>query len=155
MRALGPAIEGGFSIVGAPDIVFDAVAVDHLNSVRARLVLDFGSFVRVPGSWRDFPMNGRSARRPVRGTSLVEAVVAMAVMAFGMLAVVGVQSTLRLNADVAKQRSEAVRIAQEAMEAARGFGVIEAPATDRRAYADIGDVRARRWPATPPTPPSR
>jgi Tfp pilus assembly protein PilV len=81
-------------------------------------------------------------RRP-RGTSLVEALVAMAVMAIGMLAVVGVQSTLRLNADVAKQRSEAVRIAQEAMESARGFAVIETPAEGQTAYASTIDGAAR------------
>ncbi len=51
-----------------------------------------------------------------RGISLIEAVVALAVMAFGMLAFVGLQSSLRFNGDVAKQRAEAVRIAQEAIE---------------------------------------
>lgn len=80
------------------------------------------------------------ARRRLHGTSLVEAVVALAVMAFGMLAVVGVQSTLRLNADVAKQRSEAVRIAQEAMETARGFSAIEAPGAGQTAYGDIATM---------------
>jgi Tfp pilus assembly protein PilV len=82
-------------------------------------------------------------RRRQLGTSLVEALVAMAVMAFGMLAVVGVQATLRLNADVAKQRSEAVRIAQDAMEAARGFAAIEAPADGQTAYAALADAGAR------------
>ena len=81
-------------------------------------------------------------RSDARGTSLVEAIVAMAVMAFGMLAVVGIQSTLRLNADVAKQRSEAVRIAQDAMETARGFSVINAPGADQTAYADIASSAA-------------
>jgi Tfp pilus assembly protein PilV len=59
-----------------------------------------------------------------RGVSLVEAMVALAVMGFGMLAVVGVQSTLRLNGDIAKQRSEATRIAQDALEQGRTFQVI-------------------------------
>jgi Tfp pilus assembly protein PilV len=63
--------------------------------------------------------------RSSRGVSLVEAMVALAVMAFGMLAVVGVQSTLRLNADVAKQRSEATRIAQETVEALRSFTAVD------------------------------
>jgi Tfp pilus assembly protein PilV len=73
-----------------------------------------------------------------RGVSLIEALVALTVMSFGMLAVVGVQATLRLNSDVAKQRSEGVRIAQEAMEAWRGFAQLDAdPAAVRRAYADI------------------
>jgi Tfp pilus assembly protein PilV len=78
--------------------------------------------------------------RAQRGTSLVEAVVALAVMAFGMLAVVGVQSMLRLNADVAKQRSEAVRIAQDAMEDARAFAAIEAPLGGQSAFADIASA---------------
>jgi len=85
----------------------------------------------------------RARRCPLFGTSLIEAVVALAVMAFGMLAVVGVQSTLRLNADVAKQRSEAVRIAQEAMEAARAFAVIDNPVDGQSAYDDIDRIDAQ------------
>ena len=80
------------------------------------------------------------SQRTQRGTSLVEAVVALAVMAFGMLAVVGVQSMLRLNADVAKQRSEAVRIAQDALENARAFAAIEAPLGVQSAFADIASA---------------
>lgn len=54
-----------------------------------------------------------------RGISLIEALVALAVMAFGTLSVLGVQGSLRLNADVARQRSEALRIAQFEIENAR------------------------------------
>jgi Tfp pilus assembly protein PilV len=79
-------------------------------------------------------MKGQASAPTRRGTSLVEAVVALAVMAFGMLAVVAVQSTLRHNADIAKQRSEAVRIAQEAIEAARAFSVIDAPEAGQASY---------------------
>ncbi len=71
-----------------------------------------------------------------RGISLVEALVALGVMAFGMLAVVGMQSTLRANGDLARQRAEAVRIAQDAMEEWRGFTVMNTT-VDRTAYADI------------------
>ncbi len=46
--------EGSYSIVGAPVIAYAEAAVEQLSRVRARQVLDFGSFVRVPGSWRDF-----------------------------------------------------------------------------------------------------
>ena len=60
-----------------------------------------------------------------RGISLVEALVALAALAFGMLAVVGVQATLRENADVAKQRAEAVRIAQEDIELWRAFAKLD------------------------------
>ena len=63
--------------------------------------------------------------RDSRGASLVEAMVALAVMAFGMLAVVGVQSTLRYNGDVARQRSEATRLAQERLDQLRSFTAID------------------------------
>ena len=63
-----------------------------------------------------------------RGVSLVEALVAMAVMAFGMLAVVGLQVTLRTNGDLSKQRAEAVRIAQQSIEAWRAFAAVEVTA---------------------------
>ena len=56
-----------------------------------------------------------------RGLSLIEAMVAFAVMGFGMLGVLGIQATLRNNADQAKQRTEAVRIAQEALESWRAL----------------------------------
>lgn len=56
-----------------------------------------------------------------RGVSLIEAVVALAVMATGLLGIVGVQSSLRANSDIAKQRAEGVRLAQERIEELRGF----------------------------------
>jgi hypothetical protein len=60
----------------------------------------------------------------------------MAVMAFGMMAIVGLQTTLRLNSDVAKQRAEAVRIGEEAIETWRAYSVI-APSAGVAAYDDI------------------
>ena len=74
--------------------------------------------------------------RTVRGVSLIEALVALVVMAFGMVGVVGMQASLRMNADIAKQRSEAVRIAQEAIEARRAYSVMQTSA-GLSAYADI------------------
>lgn len=71
-----------------------------------------------------------------RGVSLIEALVALAVMAFGMLGVVGMQATLRYNGDIAKQRSEAVRLAQERIENRRAFTVYDS-AVGVDAYADI------------------
>lgn len=71
-------------------------------------------------------------RRRQRGVSLVEALVAMLVMSFGTVAVLGVQASLRMNADVAKQRSEAVRLAEEALEDYRDFGTL----ADFEALAD-------------------
>ena len=77
------------------------------------------------------PLNPPAARThaSTRGVTLIEALVALAVMSFGMLAVVGVQATLRVNGDVAKQRAEAVRIGQEAVERLRTDRVRELPVT--------------------------
>ena len=60
-------------------------------------------------------MNGQ------RGFTLVEALVALIIMAFGMLALAGMQMSLSRNADVSKQRSEAMRLAQDKMEALRSY----------------------------------
>jgi|GEM_PF-935638 len=62
-----------------------------------------------------------SLQREPTGVALIEALVAMLVMGIGSLAVLGAQTTLRFNADLSKQRSEAVRIAQEQIEQARTF----------------------------------
>lgn len=80
--------------------------------------------------------------RPVRGVSLIEALVAFAVLGFGMLGVVGIQTTLRANGDHAKQRSEAVRIAQEALEDWRAFSVLNATVGHARTYTDIDSAPA-------------
>jgi Tfp pilus assembly protein PilV len=72
--------------------------------------------------------------RAPRGISLIEALVAMAVMAFGMLGVVGMQATLRTNADLSKQRTEAMRIAQERMEDLRNFSVLTDPTATSKAF---------------------
>lgn len=63
-----------------------------------------------------------------RGMSLLEALVALVVMAFGMLALAGMQLNLSRSADVAKQRIEALRIAQERIELARSFTQLTANA---------------------------
>lgn len=74
--------------------------------------------------------------RRSRGVSLIEALVALAAMGFGLLGVVGLQSTMRFNSDIAKQRSEAVRIAQETIEARRSFSALNTT-IGQVAYADI------------------
>jgi Tfp pilus assembly protein PilV len=81
-------------------------------------------------------------RQRSRGVSLIEALVALAVMAFGMLGVVGMQAALRNGADQSKQRSEAVRLAQEEMERLRSFGQTETAPAGELTYALIGNVAA-------------
>lgn len=86
-------------------------------------------------------MTRTTAPRPLaRGVSLVEALVAFAVLAFGMLGVAGMQATLRFNADIAKQRSEAVRIAQETLEDWRAFSVLNVTAGHTATYSAIADL---------------
>ncbi len=74
--------------------------------------------------------------RRMRGTSLLEALVAFLVLSLGMLTIARLQTHLRASADVARQRSEAVRIAQQELESLRAFSVI-ATSAGARAYADI------------------
>ena len=69
-------------------------------------------------------MQHRNGRVP-RGVALIEALVALAVMAFGLLAVAGMQVTLRQNADLSRQRAEAVRIAQEEVERWRSYALLD------------------------------
>ncbi|GAB4036664.1 MAG: hypothetical protein Fur0014_03500 [Rubrivivax sp.] len=63
----------------------------------------------------------------------------MIVMSFGTLAVLGVQATLRTNGDIAKQRSEAVRIGQQTLERWRGFADLEGDDAQRLHFSDIAD----------------
>ena len=65
------------------------------------------------------------ARRAVRGISLIEAAIAVAVMSIGILALVGVQTTLRFNNDLARQRVDASRIAAQEVENLRFFTTLD------------------------------
>ncbi|GAB1391729.1 MAG: hypothetical protein AMXMBFR78_33540 [Rubrivivax sp.] len=82
-----------------------------------------------------------SSRRPghrsrSRGVSLIEAIVALAVMGFGMLGIAAMQSSLRQNSDTARQRAEATRLASEAIEAMRSYSVVNT-ASGKISYADL------------------
>ena len=79
-----------------------------------------------------FPM---MPRQEARGVALIEALVALLVMAFGMVAVAGLMTTMRRSADVAKQRGEALRIAQQQMEIWRDYSVLSSPTSNQRDYA--------------------
>jgi Tfp pilus assembly protein PilV len=80
--------------------------------------------------------SGQSRARRQRGTTLLEALVAFLVVSLGMLTVARVQTQLRLNSDLARQRSEAVRLAQEDLESLRAFAVVAASG-GLRSYADV------------------
>lgn len=64
-------------------------------------------------------MTHRSHRQ--RGITLVEALIGVLLLSLGLLGALRLQSWLRLNGDVAKQRTEAVRLAQQDLEQVRGF----------------------------------
>ncbi|MBC7954810.1 MAG: prepilin-type N-terminal cleavage/methylation domain-containing protein [Cytophagales bacterium] len=59
--------------------------------------------------------------RRQRGITLIEALVGFLILSLGLLGALRLQSWLRLNGDVARQRTEAVRLAQQDMEQLRAF----------------------------------
>lgn len=69
--------------------------------------------------------NSRLSRANIRGFTLIEALVAMLVMSFGMVAIAGFQGSLTRNSDLAKQRSEATRFAEQKMEQLRAYGQVD------------------------------
>lgn len=82
----------------------------------------------------------RPAAARQRGVTLIEALVALLVMSFGMLALVGLMSNLRFGADLAKQRSEAMRIARAEIASLRAYSELTrgagTPAT-AKVYSEI------------------
>lgn len=68
--------------------------------------------------------NSLRYRSNARGFTLIEAMVALLVMSFGMLAIAGFQTTLFRNSDIAKQRTEATQLAQQKMEELRAYGQV-------------------------------
>ncbi|MBI5258734.1 MAG: prepilin-type N-terminal cleavage/methylation domain-containing protein [Burkholderiales bacterium] len=71
-----------------------------------------------------------------RGFALIESLIALVIVAFGLLVLAGVNLKLARNEDVAKQRSEAARLAQEKVEELRSFTQIDA-AAGAKAWADL------------------
>ena len=89
--------------------------------------------------------NATKKRFSLKGMALIEALVALLIMAFGMLALVGLQGNLRRSADIAKQRGEATRLAQIEMESLRAYSVLAHPdpanqAAGVLAFADIATL---------------
>jgi Tfp pilus assembly protein PilX len=83
-----------------------------------------------------------------RGISLLESLVAFVVLALGTAAVAHLQSQLRLGGDVARERSEAVRLGEAALEDMRSFVDLDG-APGQRTYSAIasGDNDAAASPS--------
>jgi Tfp pilus assembly protein PilV len=81
------------------------------------------------------------SRRRERGFGLFEALIALLVLCAGVYAALRLDPELRRQADLARQRSEALRLAQEDLERQRGYAALTAT-PGLSAYADI--VPARR-----------
>jgi len=87
------------------------------------------------------------------GTGLIEALAALLIVSFGMLALVGVEAKLRSSADIAKQRSEAMLLAQQEMEQLRAYSVLALgahPLAGTWSYAEIHDPQAINIDAVDP-----
>ena len=84
----------------------------------------------------------RSTARAQRGTSLLESLIAFVVLAASTLAVASLQGGLRLDADLARQRSEALRIGEAEIEAMRAFATAAAAASGPRSFAAIADAES-------------
>ncbi len=73
---------------------------------------------------------------PQRGFSLIEALLAFAITSIGLFGLFATQSMLARSADVAKQRTEAARLAQEQLEILRAYTAIDAT-SGQAAWADL------------------
>lgn len=83
----------------------------------------------------------RSTSRTQRGTSLLESLFAFVVLAASTLAVASLQGGLRLDGDLARQRSEALRIGEAEIEGLRVFATVAA-ASGTRSFAAIADAHS-------------
>ncbi len=86
------------------------------------------------------PAHRRRPSARQRGVTLIEALVALMVMSFGMVALVGLMSNLRHGSDIAKQRGEAMRIAQAEQARLRAFSVLQRQAGDPADAVQFVDV---------------
>lgn len=93
------------------------------------------------------PMHPRSSRR---GVALLEALIAALIVSAGALALIWLQGELRYNADSARQRTEAARLAQADIERLRAFITVDA-AVASPAWSEIADDVIDPTPAGSPT----
>jgi hypothetical protein len=76
-----------------------------------------------------------------RGIGLIESLVAFLVLSLGMLALTRLQSDLRAHAELARQRTEATRAAQQEIETLRTYSVL-ATSAGARSYEQIAAASA-------------
>ncbi|MFY8018796.1 MAG: type IV pilus modification PilV family protein, partial [Inhella sp.] len=77
-----------------------------------------------------------------RGTSLVEALIALLIVALGLMAMTVIQGRLRQSGDAAKQRTEATRLAQAEMQRLRAYAALRRDAStpsSAAVYAELND----------------
>ena len=79
------------------------------------------------------------ARRSQRGAALFESLIAFVFLAVAAMSAAQVQSHLRLHADLARQRSQAVRLGERELETLRAWSTLAA-ASGASAYASIVDA---------------
>lgn len=90
--------------------------------------------------------------RRIRGTTLVEALIAFLVLSFTVAVLARIHGDLRLGAETARQRADAVRLAEADLEQLRSFATIAASGT-ARSYADV--ISASRTIGAAATSPGR
>ena len=85
-----------------------------------------------------------------RGSALLSALIAFLVVSVGLLAMTRAQSQLRLRGDLARQRSEAARLAQADIEGLRAFAMLTG-GTGAATWDGIADATVDATPAGSPT----
>jgi type IV pilus modification protein PilV len=93
--------------------------------------------------------NRRTPSNRQSGFALIEALVALLVVAFGLMAIASFQYTLSGASDVAKQRTEATRIAQREMDRLRSFAQRQTDGnTSDSRYTYVDDLVSMGTPQT-------
>jgi Tfp pilus assembly protein PilX len=93
------------------------------------------------------PLRGRPISAS-RGFSLIEALIGLLVVAFGMMAIAAFHFTLARSADLARQRTEATRIAQAEVDRLRSFAQRGFAADLAVSETDLTPVSGTGWNAT-------
>lgn len=88
--------------------------------------------------------------RRQHGFALLEAMIAALLVAAAAIALIWLQGEMRYNADAARQRTEAARLAQADIERLRAFVAVEADAGSP-AWSEIADDEIDVTPAASPT----